>query len=132
MSKQWTEEEVLKVMDIMRTLDVQSLSTPIGKGDEKDFELGDIIVDNGPGPQELVEHADMIRILNKALTYLKPREQLIIQMRYGLKDGVFRTLDECGEHFGVTRERIRQVEMKAMKKLKWVIKCKFKLRRCDL
>lgn len=131
MSKQWTEEEVLKILAIVKSADVDSLNRLIGN-EESPSELGELVLDERPGPQEIVEQTDRIKILQKAISYLKPREQMIIQMRYGLKDGQFRTLDECGDYFGVTRERIRQVEAKAMKRLKWIIKCKFKLKEGDL
>lgn len=132
MNKQWTEQDVLKLMEIMRNLDVQSLNTPVqSEMDRTQSEIGDFIMDNGPGPQEIVEQKDKIALLNKAVALLPPREQLIIQLRYGLKDGKYRTLEECGAEFGVTRERIRQIETKALHKLKWIIKCKYKLKQED-
>jgi RNA polymerase primary sigma factor len=127
--KPWTEDDVLKIMAIMRNLDAMSLNEPISNETEKTItELGDMIEDTGPGPQELLEQKDRVALLRQAVKYLKPREQMIITMRYGLLDGNFKTLDECGQYFGVSRERIRQVETKAIRKLKWVIKCKYKLK----
>lgn len=127
----WTEEDVLKIMALMRTMETDSLNRMVGEEDSQ-TELGDILVDNGPTPDDIVIEHERTEILLKAVKQLKPREQMIIEMRYGLKDGKFRTLDECGAYFGVTRERIRQVEMRAIKKLKWIIRCKYKLKETDL
>lgn len=127
----WTEEDVLKLLAIMHTADVDSLNRLVGQ-DDSQIELGELLLDEGPGPQELAERTDRLNILRKAVKELKPREQIIIDMRYGLTDGKFRTLDECGQFFGVTRERIRQVEARAIKKLKWIIRCKYKLKETDL
>lgn len=133
MSKQWTEEEVLKIMDLMRSLDVDSLNRLVGDGAENEqVELGHFIEDPNPGPQELAEMSDRNRILNEAVSKLNAREMQIITLRYGLKDGKFRTLDEVGAIYGVTRERVRQVETRAIKKLKWILKCKYKLKEGDI
>lgn len=133
MGKQWTEEEVIKLLSILNTINVDSLDRPVSNDcEDNPLILGDSVLDEGPGPQELAERSDRNRILNEAVSKLKPKEAMIIQMRYGLKDGKFRTLDECGAYFGVTRERIRQVETKAMRKLKWIILHKYKLKPEDL
>ena len=133
MGKQWTEEEVVKLLNILNTINVDSLDRPVSNDcEDNPLILGDSVLDEGPGPQELAERSDRNRILNEAVSKLKPREAMIIQMRYGLKDGQFKTLDECGAYFGVTRERIRQVETKAMRKLKWIILHKYKLKPEDL
>ena len=133
MGKQWTEEVVIKLLSILNTINVDSLDRPVSNDcEDNPLILGDSVLDEGPGPQELAERSDRNRILNEAVSKLKPKEAMIIQMRYGLKDGKFRTLDECGAYFGVTRERIRQVETKAMRKLKWIILHKYKLKPEDL
>lgn len=131
MAKKWTVEEVLNVLSIMRMTEVESLNKLVGDC-EKQLELGEIIVDPSPGPQEIAEASDRNRILREAVSLLKPREQMIIGLRYGLIDGKFHTLDECGKQFSLTRERIRQIEMRGIKKLKWIIKCKYKLKETDL
>ena len=133
MAKRWTEQDVLKIMALMYTMEVDSLNRLIGNDieDERN-ELGTFIEDPGPGPQEIVEASDRIRLLNKVVEELSPREQRIIKLRYGLEDGQFKTLDEIGNMYGVTRERVRQVEMKAIKKLKWIIQHKYKLKQEDL
>lgn len=133
MKKKWTEEDILKVLDIIRTLDVVSFSTPISSNPEQDdTELGDFILDNKPGPQEIAEASDLRRLLNEAVTQLNPREQRVIQLRYGLLDGKFRTLDEIAELYGVCRQRIEQVEKKGLKRLNWLLKVKYKLKRENL
>ena len=132
-SKQWTENDVLKLMALIHNLNAASLSDTIGDNAEpNNVEIGDTVEDTNPGPQELLEQQDRIALLRKAVKKLEPREQMVISMRYGLIDGNFRTLEECGQHFGVSRERIRQVEVRALRKLKWIIKCKYKLKQEDL
>lgn len=135
MKKRWTEEDVLKILAIMKSVDTRSLNDKVtsnATGKFEDTELQDIIMDDQPGPQEIAEQNDLNRILNKAVDFLKPREKLIIVLRYGLKDGKCRTLEEVANMYHVTRERIRQVEAKALKRLAWIIKHKFKLKRGDL
>lgn len=131
MAKKWTVEEVLNVLSIMRMTEVESLNKLVGDC-EKQMELGEMIMDPNPGPQEIAEASDRNRILREAVSMLKPREQMVIGLRYGLIDGKFHTLDECGKQFSLTRERIRQIEMRGIKKLKWIIKCKYKLKETDL
>lgn len=131
--KQWTEDDVLKLMTIIRNFNAASLSDPVGNDAEQDVaELGDVIEDRGPGPQELLEQEDRLKFLREIVKKLKPREQMVISMRYGLIDGNYKTLEECGQHFGVSRERIRQIEATAIRKLKWLIKCKYGLKLEDL
>lgn len=131
MSKKWTEEEVLRIMTLIRNLDVDSLNRLVGEEDGQ-VELGTFVLDSNPGPQELAEKADRNRILNEIVATLNPRERQVITLRYGLKDGKFRTLDEVGAMYGVSRERIRQIESKALNRLKWLILCKYKLKKGDL
>jgi RNA polymerase primary sigma factor len=94
-----------------------SLETPIG--DESDGHLADFIEDRqGLPPLETATHALLHEEVSNVLTSLSPREGRVIQLRFGLKDGRQHTLDEVGQKFGVTRERVRQIEAKALRKLR--------------
>lgn len=127
-----TEEQVIKLLEIMNTVNVSSLNSLVRKQDDDSLcEIGDLIPDDND-LQEQVEKEDRINILNKAVELLPPRQQQIINLRYGLKDGQYRTLDEVAALYGVTRERIRQIECKAIQKLKIIIRVKFKLKAGDL
>ncbi|MBI2329965.1 RNA polymerase sigma factor RpoD [Candidatus Daviesbacteria bacterium] len=93
-----------------------SLETPVG--DEEDSHLGDFIADQGLQPDEQATR-ELLKIhLDEVLGSLSPREKRVLQLRFGLEDGKQRTLEEVGKEFGVTRERIRQIEAKAIRKLK--------------
>ena len=93
-----------------------SLETPVG--DEEDSHLGDFIADQGLQPDEQATR-ELLKIhLDEVLNSLSPREKRVLQLRFGLEDGKQRTLEEVGREFGVTRERIRQIEAKAIRKLK--------------
>lgn len=109
---------VEKIIEIQRTAqDPVSLETPIGE--EEDSHLGDFIEDSTyPQPPEKVEQTMIREQLFQVLSTLTPREEKVIRMRYGLDDNKTRTLEEVGQEFGVTRERIRQIEAKALRKLK--------------
>lgn len=137
MSKKWTEKDVSKVLELVNMLNVVSLNqqlptrNPNAGGDETP-ELGDIIPDTENDPQDIVEQHDKENILRKALLYLGPREQKIIELRYGLADGIARTLEEVAQMYGVTRERIRQVERRALQKLKIALRVKLKLKQGDI
>ena len=94
-----------------------SLETPIGE--EEDSHLGDFIEDEGAlAPDEAASHALMKEQLWGVLETLTPREQMVLRLRFGLDDGRQRTLEEVGKEFKVTRERIRQIEAKALRKLR--------------
>ncbi len=93
-----------------------SLETPVG--DEEDSHLGDFIADQGLQPDEQATRALLKTHLDEVLDSLSPREKRVLQLRFGLEDGKQRTLEEVGKEFGVTRERIRQIEAKAIRKLK--------------
>jgi len=116
-----TEDKVLEIMQIAR--EPASLETPIGE--EDDSNLGDFVADNNTvTPEEFVER-DMLREhIDLLLNDLKEREKQVIILRFGLNDGHPRTLEEVGKVFDVTRERIRQIEAKALRKLKNPVRSK--------
>ena len=95
-----------------------SLETPIGE--EEDSHLGDFIWDQeAPSPAEAASYTLLQEQLGKVLQeHLSPRERRVLELRFGLLDGRTRTLEEVGQYFGVTRERIRQIEAKALRKLR--------------
>ena len=93
-----------------------SLATKVG--DEEDSELGDFIPATGLMPDEQATRALLRGHLDEVLDSLSPREKRVLQLRFGLEDGKQRTLEEVGKEFGVTRERIRQIEAKAIRKLR--------------
>ena len=107
-----------KVRDIMRVAqEPVSLETPIGE--EEDSHLGDFIPDDdAPAPQDAASHTLLREQLSEVLATLTPREERVLRLRFGLEDGRSRTLEEVGEKFNVTRERIRQIEAKALRKLR--------------
>ncbi|MBD3363550.1 RNA polymerase sigma factor RpoD [Candidatus Dojkabacteria bacterium] len=110
--------EVSKVHDIVRISQrPASLEAPIGE--EQDSKLGDIIPDEySSSPTEVATWAFLKRQIQEILEGLSDREKKVLELRFGLKDGVSRTLEEVGHEFKVTRERIRQIEAKALKRLK--------------
>src|SRR5688572_31036102 len=94
-----------------------SLETPIGE--EEDSHLGDFIEDRGAiAPQEAASHQLLKEQVEAVLDSLTGRERRVLQLRFGLEDGRARTLEEVGKEFNVTRERIRQIEAKALRKLR--------------
>ena len=110
-----TEERVREIQKI--ALDPVSLETPIGE--EDDSHLGDFIEDDkAAAPQDMAAFALLKEQLIEILDTLTPREEMVIRLRYGIDDGHPRTLEEVGKEFGVTRERIRQIEAKALRKLR--------------
>jgi RNA polymerase primary sigma factor len=121
-----TEEEVARALDltserVRQILDHSrqpiSLEAPVGN--EGDAFLGDFIEDDKlPQPIELASHQLMKEQIAEALGKLAERERKIIELRFGLLDGKYRTLEEVGREFGITRERIRQIEAKALRKLR--------------
>ena len=109
---------VEKVREIIKIAqEPVSLESPIGE--EEDSHLGDFLEDDKtPPPSQIVAESMMKQTLSDVLHMLTPREEQVIRMRYGLDDGQQRTLEEVGKAFNVTRERIRQIEVKALRKIK--------------
>ncbi len=107
-----------KVREIMKfSQDPMSLETPIGE--EEDSHLGDFIPDDDtPAPAEAASAAILREVIERELNTLTPREAHVIRLRFGLYDGRARTLEEVGKEFDITRERIRQIEAKALRKLR--------------
>jgi RNA polymerase primary sigma factor len=121
-----TLEDIANTMGIsaQRALRIQtaalyplSLETPIG--DEEDASLGDLIEDrSSEAPTEAATRQLLHELLNEVLTSFNPREERILKLRFGLDDGQPRTLEEVGRKFGLTRERIRQIEAEALRRLR--------------
>ena len=110
-----SENKVREIIKIAQ--EPVSLETPIGE--EEDSHLGDFIQDDdAPAPAEAASHALMKEQLAEVLDTLTDREQKVLRLRFGLDDGHQRTLEEVGKEFNVTRERIRQIEAKALRKLR--------------
>lgn len=110
-----SEEKVREIIKIAQ--EPVSLETPIGE--EDDSHLGDFIPDDdAPAPAEAVASTLLKEQLMDVLNSLTPREAKVLRLRYGLDDGKARTLEEVGKEFNVTRERIRQIEAKALRKLR--------------
>ena len=119
-------EEIAKEMEISveKVLEIQkiaqdpvSLETPIGE--EDDSHLGDFIQDDdSPAPQDSAAYTLLKEQLEEVMKTLTPREAKVLKLRFGLEDGKARTLEEVGKEFEVTRERIRQIEAKALRKLR--------------
>jgi len=107
-----------KVREIMKIAqDPVSLETPIGE--EEDSHLGDFIPDEDtPAPADAASASILREVLERQLHTLTPREEHVIKLRFGLYDGRTRTLEEVGKEFDITRERIRQIEAKALRKLR--------------
>ena len=120
-----TPEELAKAMDmsVERVREIQrmaqepaSLESPVGE--EEDSSLGVFVADeNAEAPGKAADRAMVAQQINLALKSLTPREEKVIRLRFGLDDGRPRTLEEVGRDFGVTRERVRQIEAKAIRKL---------------
>lgn len=110
--------DIKKVRHILKiSQDIVSLEAPVGT--EEDSKLGDFIEDDEAlSPSEATNRQLLKENIHEMLQYLTPRERKIIEMRFGLRDGVGHTLEEVGREFRVTRERIRQIEAKVLQKLK--------------
>ena len=107
-----------KVREILRVAqEPVSLETPIGE--EEDSHLGDFIQDEDtPAPADAASQTILREVIERELHTLTPREEHVIKLRFGLYDGRTRTLEEVGKEFDITRERIRQIEAKALRKLR--------------
>ena len=126
MGREPTPEEIAKEMEIPveKVVEIQkiaqdpvSLETPIGE--EDDSHLGDFIQDDdSPAPQDSAAYTMLREQLEEVMNTLTPREAKVLKLRFGLEDGKSRTLEEVGREFQVTRERIRQIEAKALRKLR--------------
>ncbi len=121
-----SDDELAKVMNIpvekvrsirKTSLEPVSLETPVGQ--EEDSQLGDFIEDSKVlAPSDAASHQMLREQVEQVLNQLTERERRVLQLRFGLEDGHSRTLEEVGKEFGVTRERIRQIEVKALRKLR--------------
>jgi RNA polymerase primary sigma factor len=109
---------VAKIRKVMRVAqEPVSLETPVGEEDES--HLGDFIVDSAHvSPSEQMINVNLHEQTSEVLKSLSEREEKIIRLRFGLEDGSEHTLEEVGQNFAVTRERIRQIEAKALRKLR--------------
>ena len=126
LNREPTDEEIAKKMgisvdrvrEVMKiSQDPVSLETPIGE--EDDSHLGDFIKDESSlSPEEYATNEILKEEINEVLSTLQPREQQVLELRFGLIDGTSYTLEEVGKRFNVTRERIRQIEAKALRKLR--------------
>lgn len=110
-----TPEKVREIIKVSQ--EPVSLETPVGE--EENSHLGDFIEDRGTkAPADVASHQLLKEQIDDVLSSLNPRERRVLQLRFGLEDGRSRTLEEVGREFGVTRERIRQIEAKALRKLR--------------
>ncbi|MER3439740.1 MAG: RNA polymerase sigma factor RpoD, partial [Chloroflexota bacterium] len=121
-----TSEEIALVMDLpservreILKISQEPVSLEMPIGEEEDSNLGDFIEDHkAPAPAEIASRQMLREQMEDVLGTLSPREREVLIMRFGLEDGRGRTLEEVGREFGVTRERIRQIEAKALRKLR--------------
>ena len=105
---------------MMAVRKVTSLDTPLDEDDR--YHLSDILSEEErPGPFSITEHIELVKLVTSWLELLSPPEKAVIKLRFGLRDGEPKTLEAIGEMFGVTRERIRQIEVKALKRLRKVM-----------
>ena len=120
-----TEAEIARALDIpvervaeIERLPAEAISLDLPVGSETDASLADFVPDAAPGPSELVAVRQLRDQLELALAELRPRERRVLRLHFGLDDNQPRTLEEVGREFGVSRERIRQVEQKALRSLR--------------
>lgn len=112
----WTEDYVKKIQTV--SMGSTSLNTPIGE--EESSELGEFVMDqNAAAADDIIENYELRKILDELMSGLTKREKGVLIERFGLDDGVPKTLEEVGKMYGVTRERIRQLEAKALRKIKY-------------
>ena len=116
----WTAEKVEKILVIAQ--DTASLNDLIHSPDDDASEIGDFIEDPAPNPAELLIQTGRKEMLIGMMSkYLKPREMEILLMRFGFQTEYPMTLQECGDYFGITRERTRQIEARALRRLRYAL-----------
>ena len=113
-----TTEKVEYMLRIMRMTEVDSINKLLRNEDDDSIEQGDLIPDTAPSLEELIINKESTSTLLNIVKTLRPREQIILKLRYGLEDGNRRTLEEVGKMYKLTRERVRQIERIALKKLR--------------
>lgn len=111
----WPIEQVQFILDLMH-MTMISTEAPVGK--DSDLTLQDVMPDAGPSPQEVVENASESQAVEDALCALSTREKDILKSRFGIDDHPEQTLEEIGQRFGLTRERVRQIEKRALLRLR--------------
>lgn len=118
------EEKIEQLLNV--TKDIYSIDTPLGNGD-KESTMGDYLEDDNDNnkPEEAVVQSALVEEINKMLDTLTERERQIIIMRYGINNTPVRTLEDIGNELGITRERVRQIEKKVLRKLRHPSKSKF-------
>lgn len=105
---------------LMAVRKATSLEAPLDE--EEHYHLADILTEEGsPGPFSITEHIELVKLVTSWLELLSPPEKAVIKLRFGLRDGEPHTLEAIGDMFGVTRERIRQIEVKALQRLRKVM-----------
>lgn len=131
--RKYTAADIEQLLKLIENLNIESLDTPIAvDGDIKEATIGDFVKDDGPTPDDIVIVKETAKILIAAVEKLSPRQQRIIKLRFGLETRNPMTLEEVGQMYGVTRERIRQIELKALNKLRWILITKYKIKEGDL
>ena len=113
-----TPEKVEYILSIMRMVDVDSIDRLLTNEDGDCVENGALIADTAPSLEELIIEKESNNTLLNIINTLRPREQVVLKLRYGLEDGNRRTLEEVGKIYQLTRERVRQIERIALKKLR--------------
>ena len=119
-------EPVDKVIELLKVREhTASLDATLYNDDDSDETLTDKIAeDNSTSPEDAFELSKLREVINDSLSKLEPREERVLRLRFGLDDQTPKTLEEVGNIFNVTRERVRQIEMKALRKLRHPIRCK--------
>ncbi len=119
-------EKINKVREINSVFNMVSLDLPVGNGDDLDSSLGDFIpTDNDIVPEDELIKKEKCRLLYEALDTLSERESEVLKLRFGLEGGTSHSLEDVGKMYGLTRERIRQIEAKGLKKLRHPSRAKF-------
>ncbi|MCX6789094.1 MAG: sigma-70 family RNA polymerase sigma factor [Candidatus Gribaldobacteria bacterium] len=124
LGKKYSKNQVQKILQAERLQNSPSLDSFISNGEGKNSTLSDVTEDSGPSPEAEASSNDLREKLNQILGGLPERESDILKLRFGWDDGEPKTLDEIGKKFGVTRERIRQLEARAIKRLRHPVRAK--------